>query len=67
MYNDLFSFISLLLFMLASFIFPAANIRTIVLTTTSCSLVDGYKRHPEDGRNIYCRNVGTYLPGYTVP
>jgi len=38
--------------MLASFIFPAANIRTIVLTTKSCSLVDGYERLPEDGRNM---------------
>jgi hypothetical protein len=49
--------------MLASFIFPAANIRNVVLTTTSCSLVfvDGYGCHPEDGRNMYCRMlVHTY-------
>jgi hypothetical protein len=61
-----FKSISVLFFMLASFIFPAANILNVVLTTISCSLVDGYGRHPEDGRNMYCQNVGTYLPGYTV-
>jgi hypothetical protein len=67
--NGLSSFISAILLMLASFIFPAANICNVVLTTTSCSLVlvDVYGRHPEDGRNMYFRNVGTFPQGYTVP